>query len=141
MITGHLFTFNNNGIARMKKGHFIFLHCFSQPQEGAVFTPNPWPSDSQANECRRYSPQCGENLQNCDSHPFIYKKEKKIHSAYTKTICFINLFLTYNLSLGFCRLLHPSAVELGWCVDVRNLALLLLIWSVHHADMRKSWEF
>lgn len=61
-------------------------------------------------------PQCGENLLDHDSYPFIYKKMKN-YPVPIKSISFIILFWHIILVLALCRLLYPFSVELGLYVD------------------------
>lgn len=134
------YTFNNNCIARMEnlsgKQVFYIPALLQLATRGHCFTPTP----EQVNLKRMQALFTAVWWK--PTEPWLisfYLQKKKIHSAYKKYMLHYSL-LTYNLSLGFCRLLHLSAVELVVCVDVYNMALQLLIWSMIHAHMRKLFN-
>lgn len=133
--------FNSNCIARMKSltcQQLFYIPALLQlATRGQCFTPNPDQVD--LNQINAGIIHCSMvKTYRTMTHILLFaKKYYTVPIKIKKKVYASLIFLTYNLSLGFCRLLHPSAAELGLCVDVHNMALQLLIWSMHHADMRK----
>lgn len=109
----------NNCIAYMKNQAsnwaFYISVLLKLSTRGHCYTVHP-NKCLRTNECRHYSPAVWWKPTGPWLISFYLQKKIKIHSAYKKYMLHYSL-LTHNLSLGFCRLLHPSAVELGLCVD------------------------